>query len=102
MDAGISSPELRFEESGLWIIFYFTKRQNKGKTTVEKTVEKTKKTSELVIQLLISNPELTLAEISGKTGKSLRTVERAVAKLKRVGKIRFVGPKKSGYWEILK
>ncbi len=106
VDAGISSPDLKFEESGLWIIFYFTKRPGKSKTTVETTVkttvETTKKTSELVIQLLIANPELTLAEISGKIGKSLRAVERAVAKLKRVGKIRFIGPKKSGYWEVLK
>jgi predicted HTH transcriptional regulator len=35
-------------------------------------------------------------------GMSLRTLERDAAKLVEAGKLRFVGPKKGGRWEVLK
>ncbi|WP_234880443.1 hypothetical protein [Aeromonas veronii] len=34
-------------------------------------------------------------------GKSTSTVERAVAVLVKNGRLRFVGPRKSGRWEVL-
>jgi ATP-dependent DNA helicase RecG len=45
---------------------------------------------------------MTLAELAAKIGKSLRAVERATARLVKEGKLRFVGPRKGGRWEVLK
>ena len=33
--------------------------------------------------------------------KSVTTVERAVAKLKKQGRLAFIGPKKDGRWEVI-
>jgi ATP-dependent DNA helicase RecG len=44
---------------------------------------------------------MTLAEVAEEIGKSLRAVERATAKLADDGRIRYVGPRKGGHWEIL-
>ncbi len=40
--------------------------------------------------------------IAGVIGKSLSAVERACSKLVKSGRLRFVGPKKGGCWEVVK
>jgi ATP-dependent DNA helicase RecG len=52
--------------------------------------------------LLEQDAEMSLAEVAKKVGRTLRAVEMATAKLVRDGKLRFVGPKKGGRWEVLK
>lgn len=68
------------------------------KTRVEVKV----KTSDQILEALEKSPNLTLAEVSIQINRSLSTVERAVAKLKKEGKLEYKGPKKNGYWVILK
>ncbi|MGL5040920.1 MAG: winged helix-turn-helix domain-containing protein [Aeromonas sp.] len=46
-------------------------------------------------------PHLTLAEVAERIGKSARTVERSASALVKEGRLRFVGPRKSGRWEVL-
>jgi len=45
--------------------------------------------------------EMTLAEVAVAIQKSPSAVERASAKLVQEGKLKYVGPKKGGYWEVL-
>jgi len=77
------------------------------KTRVETPVEtlvETKtpvKTPDRIIHVLAESPEMTLAEVSEAIGKSLSAVERATAKLVTEGRLRHVGSKKSGRWEVL-
>jgi predicted HTH transcriptional regulator len=59
------------------------------------------KTPETILMLLRKNPKLTLAEVADRLGKSTSAVERAAAKLREQGRLRFQGPKKGGYWEVL-
>ena len=66
------------------------------KTPVETPVE----TPDQILQMLDEKPEMTLAEVASKIGKSLRAVERASSKLVKAGRLRFVGPKKGGHWEV--
>jgi ATP-dependent DNA helicase RecG len=40
--------------------------------------------------------------IAKQVGRALSTIERASSKLVREGKLRHAGPKKGGYWEIIK
>jgi ATP-dependent DNA helicase RecG len=35
-------------------------------------------------------------------GKSVSAVERAGTKLVKSGRLRFIGPRKGGYWEVVK
>lgn len=68
---------------------------------VENSAERQVKTPEKVLALLATEPTLTLKEVAGRIGKSTISVERAVAVLVKAGQLRFVGPRKSGRWEVL-
>lgn len=63
------------------------------KTRVETPVE--------IIRLLKNNPYMTLAEVAATIQKSTSAVERASSKLVAAGRLRHVGPKKGGHWEVL-
>lgn len=68
------------------------------KTPVQARIQ----TPNLVLQHLATNPNMTLSEVAQLIGKSVRAVERAVAKLKQQGKLEFIGPKKGGHWLVIK
>lgn len=57
---------------------------------------------ERMLELARAGPSLTLAEIAKAIAKSLRAVERASAKLVKQGRLKHVGPRKGGRWEVLK
>ncbi|MEB8287665.1 Fic family protein [Aeromonas veronii] len=65
------------------------------------SVEGRLKTPELIVNVLRLEPHLTLAEVAERIGKSARTVERSASALVKEGRLRFVGPRKSGRWEVL-
>ena len=81
-----------------------------GETSVETSVEtpvKTRvetrvETPDRIIELLRAHPHLTQVEVAAQIGKSPRTIARATAKLNREGRLRRVGPRKGGNWEVLK
>lgn len=70
-------------------------------TSVNTTVERRERTPERILSLLSGQPELTLADVAQAIGRSLRTVERAAAKLKAEDRLRYIGPKKGGHWDVL-
>lgn len=53
-----------------------------------------------VLSSLRDNPKMTNAELTEKTGKSLRTITRILALLKRKGLIARSGSNKAGYWMV--
>lgn len=72
--------------------------------TSDVTTEVPKKVNELdfkVLHLLKENPVYTREEIAQKVGKTARTVQRALDRLKEDGKIVRIGNKVSGYWEVI-
>ncbi|MGR0279809.1 Fic family protein [Marinomonas dokdonensis] len=72
--------------------------QSEEKTTVEVSV----KTPDQILAALSVSPDLTLADVAERIGKSLRTVERAVSKLKEEGRLEYQVPKKNGIWVVKK
>ena len=68
----------------------------------ETPVETPLKTPERILAALGANPEWTLEVVAQAIGKSTSAVERAAAKLVKEGRLRFVGPRKAGHWEVLK
>ena len=47
------------------------------------------------------NKNITISELSKNLKISTRAVEKQIARLKKQGKIRRVGPDKGGHWEVL-
>jgi ATP-dependent DNA helicase RecG len=103
-EAGLAAPVLKVEPDGVWVTFDFLPAYPAkfDKTSVETSVETSVKTPIAVMALLEQDAEMSLAEVAKKVGRTLRAVEMATAKLVRDGKLRFVGPKKGGRWEVLK
>ncbi len=91
--AGTPFPKFDCEQTGLWTVFRFP-----GQTPVETPV----KTPEKILAVLQQHPEMSLAEVAQEIGRSLRAVERACAVLVKDGRLRYIGPKKNGHWEVLK
>lgn len=69
-------------------------------TPVETPVIGRAKTPERILTILAAHPTCTLAEVAARVGRSVRAVERAVARLQQEGLLRFVGPRKGGRWEV--
>ncbi len=108
-DAGQPAPLLEAEANGVWVTFVFAVTvaqvaadDTRVETRVETPVKAPVETPELILAALRAKPDWTLAELAHSIGKSLSAVERATAKLVKDGKLRFVGPKKGGHWEVLK
>ena len=72
------------------------------KTQVKTPVETQVKTPVLILEYLSANPKSALSEIASAIGKSLSAVERASTKLIKERRLRHVGPRKGGHWEVLK
>jgi predicted HTH transcriptional regulator len=73
-------------------------------TSVETSVETPQvplKTPEAILALLSAQPAMTLAQVASQLGKSTRAIEMAVAKLTESGRLKYVGPKKGGHWEVM-
>ena len=57
-------------------------------------------TDRQILALIRRTPSITLTDLAAGTGKSLRTVERRIGKLK-VRYLRRIGSDKTGHWEVL-
>ncbi len=86
--------------------FKGNKPKNSGETaekssieTVGQTVEE-QKTSEKIVDLMNSNPHITIDELAIETGVSTRTIERNIGKLQTNGVIQREGSRKDGKWLI--
>ncbi|MDQ8206859.1 hypothetical protein QEH52_05025 [Coraliomargarita sp. SDUM461003] len=69
---------------------------------VENEVESKVETPVQILRLLEENPKFTLRQVAVEIEKSISLVEKTTAKLVKEGKLRHVGPKKNGKWEVLK
>lgn len=59
------------------------------------------KSSDKILEYFKLEPSLTAKVIAERIGMSSRAVEKQIAKLQKEGRLRRVGSKKSGYWEVL-
>jgi predicted HTH transcriptional regulator len=68
-----------------------------------KTPQKTpQKTPDAIVNLLGAQPELSFAEIAAILGKSESAIKRAIRKLRELGRLARIGPKKGGRWRVIK
>ena len=71
--------------------------------TVDRTVDKTAcdSTNERILNLLATNPQATQEELARVLGLSVRGIEYAIGTLKKAKRIRKVGGKRFGHWEVI-
>ena len=112
---GFSTPEFRYDASGIWTIFNFkyperatiqddpkTAQKRDQKATRKRPESDQSKQEDAIIELLKENPYITRKEISGLLGLHDSSVKRRLASLQEKGAIKRVGPDKGGYWEVQK
>jgi ATP-dependent DNA helicase RecG len=68
---------------------------------VKSEVKSEVKTPEKLIEFFRKNPNKTLQDAAEALGKSISSMEKVSAQLRKRGKIRYTGPQKGGHWEIL-
>ena len=115
-DAGTPKPRVRLAGHDLWLDFAFSPAYLQAVSTtggrkpiteagarasVKTSVKTSVKMVDAMLELLRRTPQMTLAEVAGKVGRTVRAVEMASAKLVKAGRLRFVGPQKGGHWEVL-
>jgi len=96
-DARVPTPELRYEQTGLWVIFPFLSPNRVGEKVGEKLTANQKK----ILLQLSQNANLSARELAELVGISSRKIEQNIAKLKKLGRLRRIGPAKGGYWEVM-
>jgi ATP-dependent DNA helicase RecG len=108
LQAGAPEPEWRYESTGLWVVFHQRETIGvaaAGSMAVEvagsMTVEMAVKIPDRILQLLLADPHMTLADVAGRVGKSLRTIERISNQLVKDRRLLRVGPRKGGHWTVL-
>jgi ATP-dependent DNA helicase RecG len=68
--------------------------------TVEGSEKSSEKSSEKILTMLKAEPALTAKEIAKRLEISPRAVEKQIAKLRKEGSLRRIGPAKGGRWEV--
>jgi len=108
--------EFRILKTGFVTIFY-RKKENKNRLkpeilvkengkyfynkNTESSVKSSVKSSGKIVHMISDNPKITIPEMAEALGITTRAVEKQIAKLKREGKIKRIGPDKGGYWKAL-
>ena len=112
---GFSTPDFRYDASGIWTTFKFeyperaiiqsgpeTTQKSDQKTTRKRPESDQSKQEDAIIELLKENPYISRKEISGRLGLHDSSVKRRLASLQEKGTIKRVGPDKGGHWEVQK
>lgn len=98
---GFSTPEFRFDASGIWSIFNY---QYPERAIIQPSYPTTLKLSEqqkTILSFLRENPRATRKEISEQISTLTENgVRYNISRLQELGLIRRVGGKKEGSWEV--
>jgi ATP-dependent DNA helicase RecG len=69
-------------------------------TVHRKTVISSEKSSEKILLLLKAESTLSAREVADRLEITPRAVEKQIAKLRKEGRLRRIGPAKGGHWEV--
>ncbi|MBO4335118.1 MAG: HTH domain-containing protein, partial [Desulfovibrio sp.] len=65
------------------------------------SVKMSEEMSEKILTILQSDPQRTASQLATALGVTRRTIERAIAALRKKGRLLRIGPTKGGRWEVL-
>ena len=60
------------------------------------------KTEDQILDLLAATAEMTIPDVAEAIGLSTRAVEKQIARLRKGGRLRRVGSRKAGRWEVVR
>ncbi|HTN69041.1 MAG TPA: hypothetical protein VLZ33_06230 [Dysgonamonadaceae bacterium] len=70
--------------------------------TVEETsVETVEETVDTILRLIKKTPNITVVNLETHTHITRRGIGYHIAKLKKQGKLKRIGPNKGGYWQVV-
>ena len=97
--------EAIYENDGFSFLFYRDIKphpvtENDTINVTKPSLTSTVPTEAKVYLLLKEDPTQTREMLAGKTGRTVRTIQRALDKLSGDGKIKRIGSTKAGYWEV--
>ena len=111
---GFSTPEFRYDASGIWITFKFeyperATTQSDHKTTHKTTQKTTQKAiqnlteqQQAILSFLKGHPEATRKEISESLSNITEDgVKYNLSRLQELGLLKRIGGRKQGYWQII-
>lgn len=71
-------------------------------TSSEKQQIGTEKSSEKILRIMAEQPTITTAILAKEIGISTRAIDKQIAKLKVIGRLRRIGADRGGHWEVIK
>lgn len=87
---------------GMDCVYGEKQTQTENRLENEKAAQKTaQKTAQKIIDIVKSNPNVTVAELETILGKSNGAIKEQIQKLKSKGVLKRVGPDKGGHWEVV-
>ena len=73
-----------------------------GKAEENVTENVTENRIDQIIEILISDNTVTTDQLAKTLKVTKRTILRDIEKLRKVGKVKYIGPAKGGYWQVIK
>ena len=108
---GFSTPEFRYDASGIWTTFKFeyperATTQKGDRNTTQKTTPKTTQNlteqQQAILSFLKGHPEATRKEISESLSNITEDgVKYNLSRLQELGLLKRIGGRKQGYWQII-
>lgn len=107
---GFSTPEFRYDASGIWTTFKFEYPERatiqSGQKTTQKTTQKAiqnlTEQQQAILSFLKEHPEATRKEISDSlSGITEDGVKYNLSRLQELGLLKRIGGRKQGYWQII-
>ena len=101
---GLPDPQWQVED-GDDFVMVMPRPQSSVKSSIRSSVKSVDKsvdwTCDHVLSILKTNPRATLDQVANVVGLSVRGVEQAIKRLKKAKRIRKVGGKRFGHWEVI-
>ena len=102
LDTGLPEPDFANFSGGFRVLFSQKGMKKPDGKTSEKGSEKgSEKSSEKIMQILSRKPDTSAVEIALALKISPRAVEKHLAKLKKLGTLKRIGPDKGGHWKVV-
>ncbi|OQX94314.1 AAA family ATPase, partial [candidate division KSB1 bacterium 4572_119] len=101
MGTGIRRIQKMMSDAGMPLVIYRWDTFVKAVFLLERKKE-SGKTSGKILDIISDNPNITIPEISEMLGITERSAQRNMHNLQKDGKIKRIGSRKTGYWQIIR
>ena len=93
-EAGLLEPSFEFNS------FFFITFKRPNQKDLEKVTEKVTENQKRIMEVMLRNPFITVAELKDMVNISRKSILENIAKLKEKGLLKRIGPDKGGHWEV--